>query len=354
MNNLNLKPTEIARELLEFNSRMLKSLDTLANVSSIEVGSTANSEIYREDKLRLLYYPAESSKQKQAPLLIVYALVNRPYILDLQPGRSLIQSLTQRGIPIYLIDWGYPDSTDQFLDLDDYINGYLQNCVSKALEHSSHSRINLLGVCQGGTFSLCYTAINPNEVASLITMVTPVDFHTPDNTLTQLIRTINTELAIEIHGNFPGEVLTQAYNSLLPVRLGLEKQLGLPMQLENYADALNFLRMERWIHDSPDLAGKAFKEFLTNFFEHNRFLEGGLNIGEKAVDLKKIHQPVLNLFAAKDHLVPPQASRALKQLTSSRDYQEKQFNGGHIGIFVGKQSQKKLPDLIAKWLIDHE
>ncbi len=350
MRRLKLKPAEIAAELIELNGKMLKGLETLSNIDSVEVGASPYLDIYQEDKLQLRYYPADPQPRVSTPVLIVYALVNRPYILDLQPDRSLIQALSSRGIPVYLIDWGYPDQADRFVDLDDYINGYLHNCVEAVLKHSHQKRLNLLGVCQGGTFSLCYSALYPDKVANLVTMVTPVDFHTSDNTLSHLARCIDIDLALDSYGNFPGQLLTQAYNALMPMRLGLQKQLGLPLQLENRTGALNFLRMERWIQDSPDLAGQAFKEFMTAFFQHNRLVTGGLQIGDQDVDLNNIQQPILNLFAAKDHLVPPAASRALENLTASKDYQEQQFPGGHIGIFVGKHSQQALPDLLFDWL----
>ncbi len=350
MKRLKLTPTAIASELTDFSSDMLRSLDTLGRIKEIDVGTAASEVIYQEDKLRLHYYPAADPQQIKKPLLIVYALVNRPYILDLQPDRSLIRALTERGIPIYLIDWGYPDRADRYLDLDDYINGYLDNCVTEVLRHSEQQLLNLLGVCQGGAFSLCYSALNPDRIASLTTLVTPVDFHTPDNTLTRLCRNLDVELIMDSCGNVPGQLLTQLYNSLMPIRLGLHKQLGLPSQLKKRRDALNFLRMERWINDSPDLAGEAFREFLCGFFRDNGFIAGNLSIGGQQVELKRINQPLLNLFAARDHLVPPAASKALRGLTSTTDYQEKEFAGGHIGIFVGRQSRRELPDLISEWL----
>ncbi|MEH6626224.1 MAG: class III poly(R)-hydroxyalkanoic acid synthase subunit PhaC [Motiliproteus sp.] len=354
MKRLKLKPAQIAQELLEFNNKMLKSLETLSQIDQVDVDCTPFEEIYQEDKLRLRFYPATGAVVQKRPLLIVYALVNRPYILDLQPDRSLIKSLTEHGVPVYLIDWGYPDRADRYLDLDDYINGYIDNCVDKVLQHSQQTQLNLMGICQGGTFSLCYTAINPEKVNRLITVVTPVDFHTDGNTLSQLAQGVDVDLALQSYGNFPGHLLTQAYNSLMPARLGLQKQLSLPMQLEHRNSALNFLRMERWIHDSPDLAGQAFKEFIDNFFTDNRFINGDLSIGEEAVDLSRIKQPLLNLFATKDHLVPPAASKALRTLTSSQDYNEHPFNGGHIGIFVGRRSHQQLPKLIADWLMKGE
>ncbi|WP_210395433.1 class III poly(R)-hydroxyalkanoic acid synthase subunit PhaC [Motiliproteus sediminis] len=343
------QPEKLITEMLNLSREAVEGMQTLGKMDGVEVDTTPWESIYQQDKLRLRYY-APSQPRLKTPLLIVYALVNRPYILDLQPDRSLIAALLQRGIPVYLIDWGYPDHADRFIDLDDYLNDYLHQCVRQVCQHAGTPQTNLLGVCQGGTFSLCYSAIHPQQIRNLITLVTPVDFHTADNTLSGLARDVDAQLALDTYGNFPGSLMTRAYNSLMPMRLGLHKELNLPRQLNQHQTAANYLRMERWINDSPDLAGSAFKEFLQQFFQQNRLVTGGLTIGSHSVDLQQQQQPLLNLFAAGDHLVPPSASQALAKLTGSKDYTEKEYPGGHIGVFVGRQAQKVLPDDISNWL----
>jgi len=355
MHRFNLTPEQLTQELIERNAKLIEGLHTLSQLPAVEVGQTAHQTIYTEDKLRLNYYPAssEAPSNNARPLLIVYALINRPYILDLQPDRSLIRALNQRGLSVYLIDWGYPERADCYLDLDDYINGYIDNCVEAVCEHSSQSRLDLLGVCQGGAFSLCYSALHPERINNLICMVTPVDFRTPDNMLSHLAQQLDLDLALAANGNIPGHMLTQTYNALMPIRLGLQKALNMPNQLSSIESALNFLRMEQWINDSPDLAGEACREFVQKFFHDNRFINGELEIGGQPVELKRFTGPLLNIFAARDHLVPPAASKALAALTGSRAYQEQELAGGHIGVFVGRHAQQQLPDLISDWLNSH-
>jgi polyhydroxyalkanoate synthase len=111
--------------------------------------------------------------------------------------------------------------------------------------------------------------------------------------------------------------------------------------------------MERWIHDSPDQAGAAFAEFVRVFFQENRLVRGGLSIGSHAVDPRRIRSPLLNIYATQDHLVPPSASRPLADLTGSRDYSTFEFDGGHIGIYVSRSAQERLPRTIAEWLERH-
>lgn len=351
MTGFKINPEQLAQELTDLNTRLIDGLNTLGQLPPVDVGQTPHQTLYSEDKLRLNHYPAAGTNNLDIPpLLIVYALINRPYILDLQPDRSLIRALNERGLSVYLIDWGYPEPVDCYLDLDDYINGYIDNCVTAVCQHSGHAKLNLLGVCQGGTFSLCYSALNPKRINSLITMVTPVDFRTPDNMLSHLAQKLDLDLALDANGNIPGHMLTQTYNALMPIRLGLQKALSMPQQLSTTENAMNFLRMEHWINDSPDLAGEACREFVQKFFHDNRFINGDLEIGGQTVDLKNYTGPLLNIFAARDHLVPPAASKALAAITGSEDYQEQELAGGHIGVFVGRHAQQRLPDLISSWL----
>ena len=368
MNGFCFDPDKIARELQTFNEKLVSSYDTLKTLGEIQVGQTAKEEIYCEDKLKLFHYLAESHPQQsgsdnarhnthpqnKTPLLICYALVNRPYMVDLDPQRSFVKRLLELGIDVYLIDWGYPDAADRYLDLDDYINHYLDHCVDQVRQHSQHEQINLLGICQGGTFSLCYTASQPHKIKNLITMVTPVDFHTPDNMLSHLARQIDVDLAVDTYGNIPGAMLNDAYNALMPMRLGIQKNLNMPEQLLDKGKALNFLRMEKWIYDSPDQAGEAFREFISSFFKQNSLMNDSTCIGNTPVHLADIHQPILNIFGRFDHLVPPSASQALASKTSSCDYTESEINAGHIGVFVSSTSQQQVAPQIAHWLNKHD
>ncbi|RTE67585.1 class III poly(R)-hydroxyalkanoic acid synthase subunit PhaC [Amphritea opalescens] len=357
MSGFKFNPEKIARELSQFSEQLQQSFSTLKQLDEIDVGQTAKKAIYHEDKLQLFHYQSEKTpgrKRCKTPLLICYALVNRPYMVDLDQQRSFVKRLLALGLDIYLIDWGYPDAADRYLDMDDYVNGYIANCVDQVLEDTGQDQLNLLGICQGGTLSLCYTALNPDKVKNLVTMVTPVDFKTPDNMLSHLVQQIDIDLAVDTYGNIPGAMLNDAYNALMPMRLGLQKNLNIPRQLKDPASALSFLRMEKWIYDSPDQAGEMFREFLTTFFKRNGFIQHTATVADTPIDLQRITQPLLNVFGSADHLVPPSASKALKGLTLSSDYSEYEVASGHIGVFVSGKSQTEVAPTIANWLKEHE
>ncbi|MGZ8217421.1 class III poly(R)-hydroxyalkanoic acid synthase subunit PhaC [Methylomagnum sp.] len=344
------RPDQIAQEVFDFNRRMANGMVTLSQVGDIEVGVSPCDVVHKEDKLSLLHYRPRVADPAKVPLLIVYALVNRPYMTDLQEDRSLIKGLLDAGVDVYLIDWGYPDAADRYLELDDYINGYIRRCVDFICRQHNLPNINLLGICQGGTFSLCFTALHPEKVRNLVTMVTPVDFHTPDNVLSQWSRGLDVDLMVDTLGNVPGELLNWSFLSLKPFRLTGQKYVDMADMLEDPVKTRNFLRMEKWIFDSPDQAGEAYRQFIKWFFQENRLVKGNLELGGKKVDLSRVTMPVFNVYATEDHLVPPAASIALEKAVGTRDYTPFAFKGGHIGIYVSGRAQKEIPSTVAKWL----
>lgn len=346
-----IDPAALIEEMADYGQRLGKGLDKLVQCDPPAGGVSEKELVYSEDKLQLYHYlPAAGVKQSGVPLLIVYALVNRPYMTDLQEDRSTIKGLLAAGQDVYLVDWGYPDSADCGLNLDDYINGYIDRCVDQLRQRHGVERINLLGICQGGAFSLCYTAQHQEKIRNLITMVTPVDFQTPDNMLSHWAKHLDVDLMVDTLGNIPGEMLNWTFLTLKPFALMGQKYVHMVDLVGDEEKLENFIRMERWIADSPDQAGEAFRQFIKSFYQDNGLVNGSVMLDGKAVDLKQINCPLLNIYGEQDHLVPPASSRALAGLTASDDYTEVAFPGGHIGIYVSGKAQKLVSPSIGEWL----
>jgi polyhydroxyalkanoate synthase len=209
--------------------------------------------------------------------------------------------------------------------------------------------LNVLGVCQGGVFSVCFAALHPQRVRNLITMVTPVDFQTPADLLSKWVRKIDVAAWVG-DGNVSGDALNQLFLSLMPFRLTHQKYVDLLMGSPDLARIENFMRVEQWIFDSPDQAGAAFREFVAWFYQENRLAQNRLEIAGRRVDLAALRMPMLNLIGKRDHLVPPAASAALQRLVGSNDYTALEFDLGHIGMYVSARAQREVPTAIAGWL----
>src|SRR5437763_8830 len=340
----------------ELTLRVADTLARLRQARDVTVGCSAKRAVWSFGKTTLYEYlplreAARDAPQRSAarPLLICFALVNRPYVLDLQPDRSLVRRLLAAGLSVYLIDWGDPDDADRCLDLEDYVEHHLGGCVRHILVSRGTSSLDLLGVCQGGVLSLCYTALHRRDVANLVTLTTPVDFHTPDNLLSKWVRELDTEL-LRQSGNVPGEALNGLFLALMPFRLTQQKYVRLLAGNSDQRGLEDFVRMERWLFDSPPQAAVALAEFVRWFYQENRLIRGTLRIGGKRVDLAAIVQPVLNLYALGDHIVPPGASAAMERCLGSRDYTGCGIDTGHIGMYASRKGADEIPSRIISWL----
>ncbi len=323
-------------------------------IKDIDVGTAPKSLVYQEDKVRLYQYRQETVITCNTPVLIVFALVNRQYMLDLQPDKSLIRKLLEKGHDVYIIDWGYPARADMYLSMDDYINGYCNDCVDFIRKKSGHDTINLMGVCQGGTFSCIYAALHPEKIRNLITMVAPFDFSTNKSLLFSWAKEIDIDCLVDAYGNISGEFLNECFLMLMPFQLKVKKYIEMLKLAGDEEKVLNFMRMEKWIFDSPSLAGECLRQFIKDLYQQNKLIKNSLQVGGKQVDLNKIQMPLLNVYASADHLVPPEATKALNEYVASEDATLYEFKGGHIGVFVGNKSQEMLAPAISSWLHERD
>ncbi|QNN46861.1 class III poly(R)-hydroxyalkanoic acid synthase subunit PhaC [Thermomonas brevis] len=347
---LNITFESLAEDTDRLRRKLVAGMDTLRGMDDVEFGVTPREEVWRDGKVVLYRFRGEAAPTARVPILISYALVNRPYMVDLQADRSLVKGLLARGEDVYVIDWGYPDRSDRYLTMEDYVERFIGGALDHLRAAHGLDAINLLGICQGGAFSLCYASLHPEKVKNLIAMVTPVDFHTADNMLSNWNREIDVDLLVDTLGNVPADMMNFTYLMLKPWRLFAQKYVGMADILDDRKAMEDFLRMEKWIFDSPDQAGEAFREFSKQFFQENRFVTGGAKVGGREVHLGMLDMPILNIYAEQDHLVPPDASRALRELCGSDDYTELSFKGGHIGIYVSGRAQKEVPQTIHEWL----
>ena len=350
---LALDPARVAAEAAEFTGRMALAMQQLATMDVRTEGCSARAEVHREDKTVLWRYARTAPDAGLPPLVICYALVNRPYMLDLQPDRSLIRGLLARG----------PRRVSGRLGLSGPrrqrpVAGRLREPLPRraasttcAATHDIPS-VNLLGVCQGGTMAICHAALHPERVRNLVTMVTPVDFHTDDNLLCEMGAANSTSTAmVDTLGNVPGELLNAAFIALMPLRLTVRKYAGLADIAARPRRARELPAHGALDPRQPGPGGHRFPAV------HPRLLPGkpagagrAARSAGSAVDPRAIDCPILNVYAKQDHLVPPSASRPLGGLVSSSDYTPFEFDGGHIGIYVSRSAQELLPRKIAQWL----
>lgn len=333
--------------------KFLKSYESMIKVTNNHANQTPREVVFKEDKLKLYHYKKSARSVSEVPTLIVYALVNTPSMMDIGQDKSFIKKLVDSGLDLYLIEWGFPTADDKYISLDDYINIYIDDCVDHIRKENGVDKINILGVCQGGTFSLMYTSLHPEKIKNLVTMVTPVDFSTDDGLLFKWGKYLNPDRMVEAYGVVPGDFMNTGFLTLKPLSLMVNKYVNVINDLDDPEHLSNFMTMEKWIFNSPGQVGMAYKEFLNAMYKENRLYKGKMEVGGKKVDLKNITQPVLNLYAERDNQVPNAASIPLGECVGSEDYTAKSFPTGHIGMFVSRRSQEEVAPTVVDWLKSH-
>lgn len=345
---------KLAEDAEKAQARARKASDVLLSPLNTDIATTPYDVVYEEDRIKLKHYTPTGGIKLKTPLLVVYALINRETMLDLQPGRSVVQSFRDQGIDLYMIDWGYPTRKDRFLTIDDHVNGYMDNVVDFIRRKHGIEKINLMGICMGGTFSVIYAALHPEKIKNLVTTVTPTNFDTDQGLLHVWMRGVGADQMVEAFGNMPGDLLNFGFLLLNPARLMIDKYVGFMEQMDDKTFVENFIRMERWIFDSPDVPGETFRQFIKDCYQKNLLIQSRMEIGGQIVDLKNITMPLLNIYGKFDHLVPPAACELLTGRVGTKDTEDVCLETGHIGIYVSSKCQREFAPKIVAWLKERE
>ena len=356
----------LAREIAANTEKVFKATQLIANTrdEEVKVGTTPKHLVMRRDKVELFRYETLAQQTVSTPVLVAYGLVGRYTMADLQPDRSLVRSLLNKGLDLWLIDWGQPGRNERWLTIDDYVDDYIDAAVDRIRKETGHDRVTLLGICEGGVFTVCYAALHPEKVKNLVITITPIDFHADINDKaahhgfinlwTRSLDPADIDKLVETYGVLPGEFMSSVFSIMTPMRSLTKYNFDLIDVVGDEDKFMNFLRMEKWLADRPHHPGEAAKQWLKELYQDNRLIEGTFELSGRRVDLKSITAPVLNVFALDDHIIPPDCSRALGGKIGSSDYTEIPLPGGHVGLFVSSKSQGKLSQNIADWLVARE
>jgi polyhydroxyalkanoate synthase len=290
----------------------------------VRKGVTPREIVYEEDRLKVYRYIGDGEPKFKTPLCFVFALVNRPYIVDLKEGRSIIAQLVKAGFDTYLIDWGIPTRAERFLTTDDYVNGYILNVVEHLRERTGSDQVNVMGYCMGGILATMFTAIHQDLVKNLVLLATGIDFSTRE----------------------------AAFLMIKPIENLVDKNINLMENVHRDEFVDDFLYMETWLNDNTPVPGEVFREFAKYLFQQNLLVQNRMRLGRHLIDLRKITCPLLNLMARKDHLVPCSQSEPLNDLVSSTDKEKIIWPAGHIGLGVSTRAHKELWPRVVQWLAD--
>lgn len=335
--------------------RRFTSLPSFIELSrGTAVGVTPHDVVFTKHTMRLLRYRRDTVAQHAEPVLLCYALVNRPYILDLQPNKSVVEQYLKRGFEVYMIDWGVPSDGDRGLTLEDYVCDFLQAAVDHVLHDGGRGKLHLLGYCMGGTFSAMLAALKPHLVETLTLLATPIDFTGSTSLLAEWTKRnhFDVDAFVNAYGNCPAWFLQMCFLNMKPVQNVLEKNVALYEQMKDPKFLSSYFAMERWVNDNIPVAGETFREFVKKLYQENQLVSGRLRLGSQRIDLGRITCPLLLLTASQDHLVPPSSTEGIRPYVASKDVTSLSVDAGHVGLVVGGKAQKQLWPEATRWLVD--
>jgi polyhydroxyalkanoate synthase len=322
--------------------------------SQVRVGTTPNDVVFRRGSIKLLRYRREQPAAYAEPLLLCYALVNRPYILDLQPDKSVIRQYLARGFEVYMVDWGTPSEADRGLGLEDYVSGFLTDAVDFILKEHNRRDFNLLGYCMGGTMSTMFTAAHPERVKNLTLLAAPIDFGSREPLLHLWTdrENFDVDALIDAFGNCPAPFLQSCFLVMKPVQNLIEKNITFYERMDDPRFVEGFLAMEEWVNDNVAVAGETFREFVKKLYQGNELVRGEFRLGGTRLDLSRITCPLLLLTAKNDHLVDPSSTEGIRPHVGSQDVTSMSVDAGHVGLVVSGKAQKEFWPAATRWLAD--
>lgn len=320
------------------------------------IAQTPRQLVWTLNKARLYrYVPVVPPEQrKPVPLLLVYALMSRPEILDLRPGNSFIEYMVSQGYDVFLIDWGYPGPEDCRLTLDDYVLDYLARAIRKLKAVSGSAQFDMLGYCIGSIIATCYAALRPGDgLRNLVLLTGLLDFS--DRQAPGLMRWISDERFdldrfVDHFGNIPGEVIDFGSKLLRPVDNYIGTYVRLWDNLENPRVVEAWHAMNTWLSDYVPVSGAFYRQLIQELYRENRLIEGRLVLRGERVELGNISANLLNVIAAADHLVPNCQSESIVAKVGSADTTTLKLPGGHIGLMAGSAALKQTWPKIDGWL----
>lgn len=304
------------------------------------VGLTPKEVIWTKNKAKVYHYHNDQVKYA-TPILLIYALINRPYIMDLHPGNSMVEYLVNEGFDVYMLDWGTPGPEDKHLKFDDFVLDYLPDVFKKVQKTSGSQRVSLLGYCMGGTLTSIFAALNPEiDIANLIFLASPIDFADAGLYTGWLkAENFNVDKMVDVLGNIPPEVIDFGNKMLKPVANFYGSYRSLWEEMDNEASVESWRYLNHWLSDGTPFPGESYRQWIKEFYQKNALVKKQLYIRGRQVDLTAITCPVLNLIGAKDNIALPCQSEDLKQHIGSRDYELCVVPSGHVSLAVGKRAK---------------
>jgi polyhydroxyalkanoate synthase len=354
------KLAQSPRHVLEFTNIVLTTDDAV-------VGATARDVVWTHRGTTLYRYRS-SERRYAVPLLLVFALINRPDIFDLRPGGSLIEYLLEEGFDVFLLDWGYPQEEDAEMGLDSYVCDELHWAIRETLRASEADELSLMGWCIGATLCAMYCGLEPEAdggtngraaagpaqpVRNLALLTMPIDAR--DSTYASWVGDpeLDVEQVAEQWRVLPGPAIDFANKLLKPVTNFWTNYRRLWQAVQDgQARPDAYQPMAKWVADNPAFPGRAWAQWIQMMYRDGTLVTGRARLRGRRIDLHRIDQNLMVVTAGADHIAPRPGTMPIFDLVSSEDVTHIDRPGGHIGLIAGSAARKEIWPEMAGWLAE--
>lgn len=345
----------IPEEYQKMYNRVKRVTDVLIKEAEPEVAPTPKEVIWTKNKTTLYRYISDQPIKHKVPILMVYALINKPYVLDLTKGGSFIEYLVNRGFDVYLIDWGTPGPEDKNMKLDDYIIDYLPRAVRKVLRTSGSDEVSLFGYCMGGTMTSIFASLYPElPIRNIVFMSTPVDFEDTGPYGAMLDeRYFDVDKVVDTLDLVPPEMIDFGNKLVQPMSNFYGPYVSLFDRAENEKFIKSWKLLQKWLNDGVPFPGEAYRQWIRDFYQQNKLIKGELVVRGRKVNLESIKANVLSISGAKDIIAQPHQAKALIDVISSEDKKYIELPVGHTSIAFGSKASSMTYPTVADWLEEH-
>lgn len=320
-------------------------------IDDVPTGTSPRDVVWTRNKTTLYRYRPTALRTHATPVLLVYALINRPYILDLRPDNSFVRHLLDRGYDVFLIDWGRPGWEDREVSFDELIGEHLPKAVERMARAGAGDDYTLFGYCMGGTMGVIHAALRPEGLRNLVALTTPIDFsHAGVHSVWTHPRHFDAAAIAAALGNVSGSLIDLGNKLLKPVTNFVDVNVAMLDRLFAGKDMTAWRAMNQWVNDGVPFPGAAFVQWIEDFYQKNLLANDGLTIAGRPVHLSAIMAPVLTIAGTSDHIVPPAMARPLNDLVGSRDTEYLELPAGHVGLLAGSGARELLWPKVVEWL----
>jgi polyhydroxyalkanoate synthase subunit PhaC len=333
----------VRREVERNTLRARNGIKLVAGLTPANVGRTPKDTVWELGRTTLYHYrpePGAEDVRVSPPLLLVFSLISRSYVLDLSPGNSFVEKLLAAGFDVYLLDWGVPDERDADNRLEDYTDDYIPAAIDRVRALSGADRISLLGYCFGGVLTMLHAAHHPSSpIRSHTVMATPVDFTQVGPLATLMSSPGAVDKVLDENGNIPPGVMLAGFRQLTPTA-EVTTYVNLLEKLWNDDYVAAHQAMSTWGTDHIPFPGGVARQTAEMLVRGNGMMTDRLTLGGDRVHLSDITTPFLGVLATRDHIIPEAAAEPVADLVGSADKHLLRLVGGHIGLVVGRTAAK--------------